>query len=292
VKIGYCFQSMTRALRIRLCFVAVLACGVGVTARPATAQTARAPAAAAHDAPAPNEPKTKEQLEAQQHFQRAKDLYQTGSYREAIAELELARSLDPKAKDLVFNLGIVHEKLARFDEAITLFQQYLEMDGVTPAERAKAETIITRIEGAKREVPVVPAVPAGPSAGGAAEGPPPPPPDTRKGRIDAATVTAGSIAVAGLGVGAAFGILAMSNKPGAGEFTTGRDGSYDTLASKSNDAHTQAIVADVGFGVGIVAAIVTAYLYFGRTRDPKHAAGGTRAVHVLPGGAMLGGSFR
>jgi tetratricopeptide (TPR) repeat protein len=293
-EIGYCFLSMTRALRIRLCFVAVFACGVGLAARPATAQSTRAPAATAHDANGANEPKTKEQLEAQQHFQRAKDLYQTGSYREAITELEQARSLDPKAKDLVFNLGIVNEKLARFDEAITLFQQYLEMDGVTPAERAKAETIITRIEGAKREVPVVPAAAAGAAAqgeGGATEGPPPPPPDTRKGRIDAATITAGSIAVVGLGVGAAFGILAMSNKPGAGEFTTGRDGSYDTLASKSNDAHTQAIVADVGFGVGIVAALVTAYLYFGRTRDPKHAGHG-RALHLFPGGGMLGGSFR
>ena len=53
----------------------------------------------------------------------------------------------------------------------------------------------------------------------------------RNGRIDAATVTAGSIAIVGLGVGATFGILALSSKPSG--FVTGRDGTYDTLQSKT-----------------------------------------------------------
>jgi hypothetical protein len=212
-----------------------------------------------------SEPKTREQLEAQQHFQRAKDLYQTGAYREAIAELEHARGLDPKAKDLVFNLGIVHEKIGKLDEAITFFRQYMEMEGVSAAERAKAENIIKRIEGAKREVPVAPAK-------GTAEPPPPPThdEDSRNGRIDVATITAGSIAVVGLGVGATFGILALSTKPSG--FVTGRDGTYGTLQSKTSDAHTQAVVSDVGFGVGIAAAVVTAYLYFGRPKEDKPRA--------------------
>src|SRR5262245_60991677 len=61
---------------------------------------------------------TEDQAKAQQHFQRAKDLYLAGSYREAVAELEIARSLDPKAKDLVMNLGILHEKLGKYDAAV------------------------------------------------------------------------------------------------------------------------------------------------------------------------------
>src|SRR5262245_11990275 len=47
-----------------------------------------------------------EQRKAQEHFQRAKELYSTGKYPEAIAELEVARGLDPKAKDLVLNIAI------------------------------------------------------------------------------------------------------------------------------------------------------------------------------------------
>jgi tetratricopeptide (TPR) repeat protein len=282
---------MTRRLRILL---GLLALASSAVALPALAQPPPPAPGLGADSTS-NEPKTKEQLEAQQHFQRAKDLYQTGAYREAIAELEHARGLDPKAKDLVFNLGIVHEKLGKFDEAITFFRQYMEMESVTGVERAKAENIIKRIEGAKREVPVTP--PAG-----AAEPTPTHPESTGNGRIDAATVTAGSIAIVGLGIGATFGILALSNKPSG--FVTGRDGTYDTLQSKTSDAHTQALVADIGFGVGIAAALVTTYLYFGRSKEATPRANrtptrGGLVPSLVPsfaptrsGGAVLfGGTF-
>lgn len=283
---------MTRCLRICL---GVLAFAVPLPAlaqqRPAP-NGAQPPSALAPETPS-TEPKTKEQLEAQQHFQRAKDLYQTGAYREAIAELTQARGLDPKAKDLVFNLGVVHEKLGKFDEAITFFRQYMEMDGVTPAERAKGETIIKRIEGAKHEVPAATVTAAPP-----VEPPPQVPEKAPRGRIDAATIAAGSVAIVGLGVGTTFGILAVSNKPS--DFVTGRDGTYADLQQKTSDAHTQAIVADVGFGVGIVAAVVTAYLYFGRTKvasDPKRTGfvlpSAASVARVPSGGVLvLGGSFQ
>jgi tetratricopeptide (TPR) repeat protein len=287
---------MTRAVRILFTTLAVVAAAVPLPAiaqqKPgASPQDRQDRPSLPSDSSPSNEPKTKEQLEAQQHFQRAKDLYQTGSYREAIAELEAARVLDPKGKDLVFNLGIVHEKLGKFDEAIAFFRHYMDMESVTAAERVKAENIIKRIEGAKREVPPTP------TARGTATSPEPvrPPEDTRRGRIDAATITAGSVAIVGLGVGTVFGILALSNRPS--DFVTGRDGSYEKLQTQSDDAHAQAVVADIGFGVGIVASILTAYLYFGRTaQEPKRTA----LTRVLPSAApvasggvfLLGGSFR
>jgi hypothetical protein len=280
---------MTRRLRILLALLVV-----GVPLPALARQRAPAPAPAQASAPADtttsNEPKTKEQLEAQQHFQRAKDLYQAGAYREAIAELEEARKLDPKGKDLVFNLGIVHEKLGKFDEAIGFFRQYIEMETVTAAERAKAENIIKRIEGAKREVPPTP-----PPTSTATTGPEQPPPDTGRGRIDAATITAAAVSVAGLGVGTAFGILAVSNKPT--NFVTGKDGTYDKLQSKADDAHTQAIIADVGFGVGIAAGVVAAYLFFARPKEPTRNGVVPSAVPLKSGSAtggalLLGGTFQ
>lgn len=234
-------------------------------------------------------PQTEAQAEAQQHFQRAKDLYQQGSYREAIAELEAARVLDPAAKDLVFNLGIVHEKLGKFDEAIGYFRQYLEMESVTPQEKSKAESIIKRIEGAKREVSA--ATPPDDGSGEPPAGVPPdgedrgkqPEPAPPHGRIDAATIAAGSVAVVALGVGTFFGIRAVSMRPT--DFVTGRDGSYAAFQAKNADAHDAAIVADIGFGVGIVAAVATAWLYFGRTRDPQRTG-----ITLLPG--AVAGTFR
>ncbi len=297
---------MTRALRTLLCVlvVAVPRSAIAQTSGGATAAP-QDPSAPTGSGSAPSEAKTPDQLRAQQHFQKAKDLYQTGSYREAIAELEAARLLDPKAKDLVFNLGIVHEKLAKYDEAIVFFRQYMAMEGVTAAERVKAESVIKRIEGAKREIPVAPAAAGRPDrdahtgagggdregrsggASGASETAPESPPN---GSIDAATITAGSVAIVGLGVGTIFGILALSNRPT--DFVTGRDGSYKALENKTSDAHTQAIVADVGFGTAIVAAAVTAILYFGRAKDAEPSVVPS-AAPVAGGGVMLlGGSFR
>ena len=75
-----------------------LAVAAATVSLPALAQP-RAPSTTADTAAA----QTDEQRKAQEHFQRAKELYSTGKYSEAIAELEVARELDPKAKDLVMN---------------------------------------------------------------------------------------------------------------------------------------------------------------------------------------------
>lgn len=244
--------------------------------------------AAAQAAPVTTPPQTEEQAKAQQHFQRAKDLYSQGKYTDAVHELELARGLDPKAKDLVFNLGIVHEKLGKYDEAITFFRQYMEMEGVTAQEKTKAETVIKRIEGAKQEVGSKPPPTGGtgepPAGNGAGQGPKQDPRVDKPphGRVDAATIASGAVALVGLGAFATFGIIAVSSRPN--DFVTGRDGTYAQFQQKNDDAHTAAIVADIGLGVGIVAAIATAYLYFGRTRDVDRG-------YVFVGPGALVGSF-
>lgn len=244
--------------------------------------------APAHAQQPPQE--TQEQAEAQQHFQRAKELYQQGRYTDAIHELELARGLDPKAKDLVFNLGIVHEKLGRFDEAIAFFRQYIDMEGVTAQEKSKAESVIKRIEGAKREVVPPPPPPngnagseTGPGEGDGARGPEPSPETPGHGRIDAATIATGSVAVVALSVGTFFGIRAVTTRPN--DFVTGRDGSYASFQERNDDAHTSAVIADIGLGVGIVAALATAWLYFGRTKDAPRTG-----MAIGPGGVV--GTFR
>jgi len=201
---------------------------------------------------------------AQQHFKRARELYQQGSYTEAIGELEAAHKLDPTAKDLVYNLILVNEKLGRIDTALAHMQTYQKMD-LDATERSRAEATQRRLEGAKAELERT--------------RPKPPPPEKqiivqeRKvkieyGRIDALTVSSAVVALAGIGVGTYFGIKAMNDRPGDG-FTTGRDGTYDDLTRKADDAHKNAQIADIGFAVGAVGAVATLVLYFARTKHPK-----------------------
>ena len=236
---------------------------------------------------------TEAQIKAQEHFKRARELYQSGSYRETQAELEAALALDPEGKDLLFNLGVVSEKLGKFDEALGYFRRYAGMN-VSPAEKQRADGFIKRLEGAKNEIVPVPA-------------PAPPPPEPRKaepppenGRVDAATVIAASVALAALGTGTAFAIKALVDKPSAG-FVTGRDGSYSDLQRAADTAHTEAIIADVGFGVGVAATAIAAYLYFSRPKTvasspaaSTRATGTSLSVTTTPGhgGALLlRGSF-
>lgn len=231
---------------------------------------------------------------ARKHFEKARADYAQGAYREAITEFEAAHNLDPNAKDLVFNLGVVHEKLADIDDALKWFRLYLTMN-LTPPERDRAEGYVRRLEGAKKEVGPKPDA----SGSGSAPPPPPPPPPPEappNGRIDAFTLGAAGVAAAGLVVGSVFGVKAISDKPGSG-FVTGRNGSYQDLVNKTNQAHTEAVVSDVGFGVALAGAAATAYLYLSRPKDapPPAPSGGSTSVSAAPivgGGALfVQGSF-
>jgi tetratricopeptide (TPR) repeat protein len=231
---------------------------------------------------------------ARQHFQRGRELYQVGAYREAIDELQQAHELDPTAKDLVYNLAIVNEKLGQIDPALRFLHDYLEME-LEPQERSRAEAMVKRLEGSKKEVLVAAPVPPVPL-------PPPesPPPAAAEhpahGRLDAATLAVGGVAVAGFAVGALFGVKALVDRPSG---TSGENGITPmSLQAEQSHAHTEGIVADVGFGVGVAALAITAYLYFGRTKSAAPPRSGTSwffAPATTSGGKpsvlILGGRF-
>lgn len=233
----------------------------------------------------------KDAAEAQLHFKKARELYQQGSYRDALGELEAAHTLDPNAKDLVFNLSLVSEKLARIDDALRYMRMYGEMN-LDGAERARAESSTRRLEGVKREMPEVVPVAAPPPP---AEPPPEPP---SRGRLDAWTYTAAGVAVAGFTLGTIFGIKATSDKPAAG-FTTGAGGmSFASVQAKQDSAHSEAVLADVCFAVGVVATVSTAVLYFARMKNlhpaeaPKSGKASVSAsVTAHGGGVLIGGTF-
>jgi hypothetical protein len=242
---------------------------------------------------------------ARKHFEKARSYYGQGAYREAIAELEAAHVLDPSAKDLVFNLGVVHEKLGDIDDALRWFRLFTTMD-LTPQERDRADAYIKRLEGAKKEVEDKQAAQqraAGPQRSAAPSRAPPeptpspalPPPERSSvGRLDGLTIAAMSATGLGLAFGVVMAVRAKIDEPPP-TFVTGRDGTYADLVNRQDTAHREAVLADIGFGVAVAGAIATATLYFGRTRaTPAPTAGSTRvsAAPLAGGGAVLvQGSF-
>jgi tetratricopeptide (TPR) repeat protein len=225
---------------------------------------------------------------ARKHYEKARTDYAQGAYREAIAELESAHTLDPNAKDLVFNLGVVHEKLVDIDEALKWFRLYTSMN-LTTQERERADAYVRRLEGAKREVEAKQA--AEPTATPPSEPPAPGQPATTSppmGRIDTYTLTGAGVTAAALVFGIAFAIKAEVDKPPS-NYVTGESGSFTQLQGEVDQAHQDAVLADVGFGAALAAAAVTAYLYLGRPRVTAAPTAGSTSVSAAPmtGGAGL-----
>lgn len=236
---------------------------------------------------------------AKKHAERAHELYAQGSYREAIAELEEALKLDPSGKELVYNLGVVHEKLGDVDDALKYFRRYSSMD-LTPEERDKTEAAIHRLEGAKREIEAKQEAERQKQieAQKRAEKERPPPEEPMlHGRIDAWTIGAGAVGVIGFACGFAFGFKALADKPQSG-FVTGQDGSFADLQNKANTAHKEAVFSDVGFGFGLAGGTAAVLLYLLRPKQaPQAPETGKATTSVsaapLPGGGalMLRGAF-
>jgi tetratricopeptide (TPR) repeat protein len=241
---------------------------------------------------------------ARKHFEKARSYYGQGAYREAIAELEAAHVLDPSAKDLVFNLGVVHEKLADIDDALRWFRLFTTMD-LTAQERERADAYIKRLEGAKKEVeakppPSPPKQPApSPHTGNSHGQPdttptsPPRPPDKPppNGRVDALTIGALTVTTLGLGFGVVLAVRAELDQPPANYVTGGPGHTWQDFSNQQSKAHEEAQLADVGFGVALAGAIATATLYFAR---PRAAAPSTTvsAAPIAGGGAFfVQGSF-
>src|ERR1700690_594840 len=258
---------------------------------------------------------------ARKHFEKARSYYGQGAYREAVSELEAAHVLDPNAKDLVFNLGVVHEKLSDIDEALIWFRVYTTMD-LVPQERDRADAYIRRLEGAKPEIdeklaaqqqPLPePTAPSPQSTAQQLSRPPPanapqrpsvfrpaplplspaPPPN---GRVDALTLSAAGLSAAALATGVVLAVAARAENDQLSHSVTGLDGTYWDLVHKVDSAWYKAIGADIGFGVALVSGITTAYLYFGRPRSGPRPSTGSTTVSAGPvsgGGTLIvKGSF-
>jgi len=220
---------------------------------------------------------------ARVHFERALARYRNGEYHAAARELQQALVLDPDSRDLVYNLGLVYEKLGDLDAAIAQFLRLLEIER-DPAEVDRVLLVLRRLEGARQQREKRPAAedpsraPEAPAAEPGGKRPPalPAAPPAAKPHgpsdgVDEWTVGAAALAAVAAVAGASLGIAALSIHPGSNPHTDSAT-SIDELESRAEVAHALAVAADVSFAVGAAAGATALTLYFSRNPDPERDA--------------------
>lgn len=196
----------------------------------------------------------------------ARERYERGQYREAAQLLEQALALDPEGVELLYNLGLIYERLGELEVAEDYYRRYVEREP-NAARRARGEAILRRIRGAAESSAAPVPAPATPEA--------PAPPSH-------VWLIPGGIAVAAAVTGTVFGIGALARDPGETPRTAPGTG-VDDLRADAETAHTFAWVADIAFLVSAVAAGATVVLYAtsrGETQVALAVAPGSGAVRV------------
>ncbi len=239
------------------------------------APLAEMPASAPGAGKAPNQ--------ALEHYQRGREHYLAGRYREALEELKYALALDPDSPNLIYNVARVHEDLGNLDEAITNYQHYLEViPQATSAEREKIELTIRRLRGAKDELAASRA-----NEAGLKSFEPTPAPRPALGRADWLFWTTAGLGVGLVGGGAVAGVLAVQREKRVRDFVVGEAGTvhrHDVLAAQTKNL---ALTSDLLFAGGALAITGAALLFFMRHAPAEKAAPPARASVYFDGQRAL-----
>lgn len=225
-------------------------------------------------AEAPEPKKTPNQVKAEAHYKRARELYQLGRYREAIAQLEAALKLDPGGAELLYNLGLVREKMGDVDEAIDAYKRYLKALGpdADPEEVSKIRNVIKRLEGAKTELKAR---------------------EAKKMEHRFTPLSAGLLVGAGVGALAAgvFGIAALRHDREAREYVVRDPSGLDERQQLVDRSKSEATFANVFGALSILSAGAGIALYFtsefARQDDPNELPPAPKAAVRLGPGSIL-----
>jgi tetratricopeptide (TPR) repeat protein len=196
---------------------------------------------------------------ALQHYNRGREHYQAGRYRDALQELEVAVNLDPSSPNLVYNVARVYELLGDIDQAIAFYRRYRDM---LPAnERAERErTVLTlqRLEGARVHVEEAT--------------PPTVIIERKRGVADAAFWSVASIGALALVGAGATGVLALTTEHESEQFRLGKDGGIKGRNAIVERADRLALASDVLLIGGASLGITAILLYVLRERTVTEPA--------------------
>jgi tetratricopeptide (TPR) repeat protein len=240
--------------------------------------------------------------EARRLYKEGDKLYAEGDYEGAVRAFEKSYELSQQPA-LQYNLANAYERLGRYEDGVKALQAYEPHAPGDEREvvRRRIKKLQERADQQKKEAPA-----ASPASEPAAAAVPPAPaqPEPAQPTDGVKPTSAGppvlsyvllGVGVVGIGVGSYFGLQAMSTKsdaeglcPDLGGKRTCPASANDTLSSNKRDA----ILADVGFGVGIAAVAVGGYLLFTGGKPKETAATQLRpAAGPHGGGVSLIGTF-
>jgi tetratricopeptide (TPR) repeat protein len=236
--------------------------------------------------------------EARAHFERGREHFRAGRYREAIVELEAALDLDPDSPTLMYNVAYANELLGELEQAIAYYRKYVA--ALAPSaieEREKIELTLRRLEGHRAQVQAAPKpepTPVPKTDPAPAE--PKPPRDQGFGRADVWFWASLGGGVAMLGGAAVTGLMALDREDSVAEFVVGLDGSIGERQQLQDEADRLALSSDLLIGGGAALVTAAALLYLLRSPEPERARepDAARAALISDGDEtmlIVGGTF-
>ena len=242
-------------------------------------------------------------VEARRLFKEGDKLYSEGDYEGAVKSFEKAFELS-KQPALKYNLANAYERLARYEEALAALKEYephaaADERDVVKRRIGKLQERADQQKADKEKAAATGAAPAEPGQAEPDAPSPEPAPADASVSTDKPTPILGYVLVGvgavGIGVGAFFGVQALGSKsdaekacPEAGGARRCPSSAADTLSSNSRNA----LIADIGIGVGLVAAAVGTYFIIKSPSSKDSASAGVRAAAGPQGGSLsLVGTF-
>ena len=211
--------------------------------------------------------------------------YAEGRYEDAVDKFDAAYRLSQRPL-LLYNLGNAYERLGRFDDAIRALRRYLphaDQDETSVIE-ARIGNLERRAEEARAKAEKEPSDEGAPS-------PPPPPPERDSPSPPVLGWTLVGVGGVAAGVGTFFALSASGAADDAKRGCTSAAGGTvcsDSAQSDLDREQQMALLADVSFGLAVVALGVGAYLVISSGGDDEGASAQARVGATFrPGGGEL-----
>lgn len=212
----------------------------------------------------------------------AERLYEAGKYKDSAEALIEAYAYDPNPR-LIYNIARAYDQAGELELSLEYYQRYMaSREGTDSTLLKRSALAIDRVRGliaqrdevqkkqaeeqARVEAEAKAARERAASEAAAKEKAEKELRQREKASAEArasstrisriAAFALGGVAIAGLGTGTVFGLQANGSK---GRFTAAE--SVEAKQQLEGQTRTQAMIADAGFGVGVVAAIVAVILY-------------------------------
>jgi len=243
------------------------------------------PTASAQPATAPKDEEVKR---AEKYAAEAYAAYEKKDYASAVALYVKALELSPNA-DMIYNIAKIYDtKLGDRSLAMTFYRRYIADPGADSTRVREANERITALRDAELAASEKPesapdAPPNKPSAE-PASAPVAAPASTESGMTGMQTtgLILGGAGIVGLGVGAFFGLGAMSDNNTAKDYCSGNACTDQKGVDAAKDASGKATISTIGFGVGSALLVTGAVLMIAGGRSTAERPPSVAGLSVVP----------